>query len=152
MKFPKYLMESFRDRFSNRLDVYAKQMLRADRCGYETVYQPLTIEVIEAHLNGCITVGFYSLNLDNCSRSLCIDFDYESEDAHRLLNLFRSHGWRCLQEAKRSERDGHLWLFFDAPVSAVHLRRFAHEFLEKAAIPIQESRSVSKAGINLKAR
>jgi hypothetical protein len=137
VNFPKHLVESYFQRFCNRPDVYAKQNIRDNKCSYEAVYAPVTLEVIDAHLVGQHTIGFYSLDQNNTGKWLCIDFDYEGSDAKNLVDLFKRHGWYCLPEARRPGRDGHLWLFFDLPVPGVHLRRFAHEFLINAGISLK---------------
>ncbi len=150
MNFPKHSIESYRERFCNRLDVYAKQIILENKCKYETVYKPVTLEVIHAHLVGHHTVGFYSLDQRSASKWLCVDFDDEENDAQNLVDLFRFQGWRCLREARRPGRDGHVWLFFDEPVPAVHLRRFANEFLIKVNIPIKNVEVFPKQDILIK--
>jgi len=130
--------QTYINRFCNRDDVYAVQKVSGSKYWYEPVHEPIIIEVLDAHLTGHITLGFYVLNLESKSKWVCIDFDYEGDDMKQLRELFHRHGWRCLAEGKRPGRDGHLWLFFDEPISAIHLRRFAHVFVQAAGIPINK--------------
>lgn len=64
------------DRHVQRRDVFAVQ----DRTGaYRPVEQPLTLEVVQAHLDGAYTVGHYTSDQDGLTRVLAFDVDLEKE-------------------------------------------------------------------------
>lgn len=64
------------DKHVQRRDVYALQ----DTSGaYRPVYEPLSEAVVQAHLDGRITVGHYTADQDGLTRVLAFDVDLETE-------------------------------------------------------------------------
>jgi hypothetical protein len=122
------LLQLYLDRFCNRRDVYSRQYANQTRYWYQPVWEPVTMEVIEAHLRGEVTAAWYCTNPQNECKWLAFDFDDDCGNREKLANVFRQHGWR------RPGRDGHLWLFFDEPVDAALLRQFAKLFLKQVGI------------------
>ena len=128
------LLQFYLDRFCNRFDVYSKQFWTRERYWYEPIWQPVTLDVINAHLQGDITLAFYALSAESTCKWLTFDFDDDRCNRQKLAIALASHGWQVVLEGKRPGREGHLWLFFDEPVPALHLRRFAHVFLKSVGI------------------
>lgn len=62
--------------FVQRRDVYAVQ--HADG-GYRPVHADLTVEMVEQHLAGVVTLGHYLLDADSLTRVICFDVDLEPE-------------------------------------------------------------------------
>ncbi len=70
-------LETFLRLFGGRRDLYAKAWVdeRRHRCGYRPVEEPLTAEVVRAHLRGAVTVGQYLLFPDGTCSFGVIDLD-----------------------------------------------------------------------------
>ncbi|MBX9877609.1 MAG: hypothetical protein K2Y22_04050 [Candidatus Obscuribacterales bacterium] len=128
------LLQTFLLRFANRFDVYAEQWTDGEKHGYKPIYQPVTTSIICAHILGQVTIGFYGHDLQSESRWLCGDSDVEDGCSNQLADAMSAHGWRVIKEGKRPGRDGHFWLFFDQPVPARALRRFARAFMRSTGI------------------
>ncbi len=88
-------------------------------------YLPLTDEVIEGHLKGRITAGIYPLLLDETCWFLAADFDKKTwqDDATAFLASCRDWAVPAVLERSRSGKGGHLWIFFDSPVSSMLARK-----------------------------
>lgn len=125
----------FSERFLNREDVWCYQWESGK--GYTSVrpgngkthprtgqYQRVDAELIAEHLQGGITLSVPALDEVFCSRWCCWDADDDSGELLRVRDLLIGMGLHPMREAARPGRDGHLWLFFDQPVSAVDLIRF----------------------------
>ena len=66
--------------FISQKEVYTKQLLTKE-LGYQTINEPITLDLIQQHLEGTITIGTYSLDSDNNTN--CITFDV---DNHRNID------------------------------------------------------------------
>jgi len=88
-------------------------------------YFPLTDEVIRHHLTGKCTIGIYPLLTDETCWFLAADFDKKTwQDAARaFLETCHKMGVPASLERSRSGNGGHVWIFFDRPVSAVIARK-----------------------------
>ncbi len=115
-------LAAFRRRFVNRDDAYAQQW--ADGGGWSRVAAPLTDRVLRAHLNGGVTVGFYTPDLVGNTRWVCVDFDTDDglERGHQLQTRLAEAGLPAVVEMSANGRC-HVWLFFDKPVPAAPARR-----------------------------
>ena len=95
--------------FCHRKDAYA---LQTDEGTYYAVRKPVTRKLIEAHLLGKVTAGWYALDGENTLRWAAMDAD--GEDGLSLLQrvglVLREKGWPTYLEDSR--RGGHLWIFF----------------------------------------
>lgn len=111
-------VEIFMSYFHGRRDVFARRWERADGAsGYTPVYidkakalyQPLTIEWIEAHLLGTETLGVYPLLSDNTSCFIAADFDGDGwqNSIYRFLTAARKHtlGGAKVPEKVETERN-----------------------------------------------
>ncbi len=141
----------FRSLFRGREDVYAVRWQSPDgRSGYSPKTErdwkayyaanpenwkrvdketrrllPLTNQVIREHLTGEQTIGIYPLLHDETCWFLAVDLDRETwhEDASAVLVTCRDLGVPAVIERSRSGNGGHVWIFFDRPISAVTARK-----------------------------
>jgi len=90
---------------------------------------PVTPEIFDAHLRGYLqgekndrdfTMGIYPMLLDETCLFLVVDFDKDSwkEDALAYLETCGRCNVPAYLERSRSGNGGHVWIFFDRPVSA----------------------------------
>ena len=95
--------------FCHRMDAYA---LQTDEGTYYALQKPVSHKLIEAHLSGELTAGWYALDEVNTLRWAALDAD--GEDGLVQLRsvglLLRERGWPAYIEESR--RGGHLWIFF----------------------------------------
>jgi hypothetical protein len=111
--------------FIHRKDVYAVQVKYGEKCIYVPKYQLLTQEDIEKHLEGKITLGIYTLGLDNTIKWICLDIDSQhvknTEEIRDLIykRCVRKFGLDAVRvEASGSPHNYHVWVFFDNPIEA----------------------------------
>jgi hypothetical protein len=146
---PEAKVALFRSLFRGREDVYPVRWERKDgrsgyspACGFEwkrplcgkpkvkcancnnRKLLPVTDEVIQNHLIGKHTIGVYPLLSDETCWLFAADFDKKTwqEDAIAFLNTCNQLGISAGLERSRSGKGGHIWIFFDGPVSASHAR------------------------------
>ncbi len=95
---------------------------------------PLTDEVIRDHLAGKHTIGVYPLLADDTCWFLAMDFDKKSweKDSTALLAVCHGAGVPAALERSRSGKGGHVWVFFDQPVSAALARNLGSALLTRA--------------------
>jgi superfamily II DNA or RNA helicase len=95
---------------------------------------PLTDEVIRDHLAGKHTVGVYPLLTDDTCWFLAVDFDKKSwqEDSKAFLAVCGQAGVPAVLERSRSGKGGHIWIFFDEPISAALARNLGSALLTLA--------------------
>ncbi len=113
---------------------YAAKPEERQRVGRETrKYLPLTDDVIGAHLKGQITAGVYPLLVDETCWFLAADFDKKTwqDDASAFLASCREWSVPAALERSRSGKGGHVWIFFDRPVSAMLARRLGCALLTR---------------------
>jgi superfamily II DNA or RNA helicase len=148
----------FRNLFRGREDVYPTRWERKDgRSGYSPACtlewkKPLcrkpaikcancdnrklllvTDEVVHGHLTGKQTIGVYPLFPDETCRFLAADFDKKTwlEDAKAFLNTCNQMEIPAALERSRSGTGGHVWIFFDGPVSAALARKLGFSILTR---------------------
>ena len=111
--------------FIPRFDCYSVQTSDGH---YTAIKQPLTIEQVERHLRGNITIGAYALDSQNLAKWICFDADeeHEWEGLHTIAHQFAELSLPTYLEPSR--RGGHLWMFID-PLSGKDARRFAKHLL-----------------------
>jgi superfamily II DNA or RNA helicase len=146
---PEGKIKLFRSLFRGRDDVYALRWeSKNGRSGYSPAcarewemaddglyklkkdlrnreYFPLTDEVIRNHLTGKCTIGIYPLLADERCWFLASDFDKKTwkDDARAFLETSRKLGVPAALERSRSGNGGHVWIFFDQPLSASIARK-----------------------------
>jgi hypothetical protein len=133
-EIPGKLIQVYFNRFINRTDVYNYQWCDQINYGYTAVHGPVTLELIALHLGGQVTLSFPALSKESMCKWCCWDSDKSDGKLDRLQALLSQYGWIIVREGRREGRDGHLWLFFDDPVPAADLIRFAAVFQKAAGI------------------
>jgi hypothetical protein len=85
----------------------------------------VTDEVIRQHLTGKKTIGIYPLLVDETCWLLAVDFDKAAwqEDSLAFLATCKRAGIPAYLERSRSGNGGHVWIFFEVPISAVLARK-----------------------------
>jgi len=141
----------FRALFAARADIYAtriensrsgwKGWLPAVRGGWQRGiphekrdYQPLTLDVLAAHLKGDVHVGVYPLLDGDRCWWLAADFDGQDAltEALMYVKAGRAFGVPVALEVSRSGVGMHAWTFFAAPVAAETARRLGTGLLREA--------------------
>jgi superfamily II DNA or RNA helicase len=110
-----------------------KPMAKCSDCENRDL-KPVTDEVIRGHLLGKHTVGVYPLMSDETCWFLAVDFDKKSwqEDVAIFLRTCNEIGVYVALERSRSGKGGHVWMFFDRPVSASLARKFGCAILTRS--------------------
>src|SRR3989344_2817350 len=126
--------------FKGRHDVYAKRWEKEGKNGYSPAYKvdwskfaafkarggkfsdyphktplPLTLEIIQSHLEGNATIGIYPLLQDNTSHFIAADFDGENwqEETKSFFEICKKYNVPVYIERSRSGNGGHAWIFFE---------------------------------------
>jgi hypothetical protein len=122
------------DLFVNRTDVFAVQQTGGQ---YYPVKRPITLDDIESHLKGEITIGVYCLNTDNKVKWACIDIDMPEDmdkainDAYAIYDLFPELA-RALEFSGR--KGYHVWIFFKNPVNAGYAQTLVKARLNRVGL------------------
>lgn len=121
------LVAAYAARFVHNADHYAVQQRDGS---YWHVPEPLTLDLVLAHLLGRVTLGTYLLDRASCCAFAV--FDADREDGLQRLGALQSVLWRggipSLLEASR--RGGHLWLHFVEPTPAHMVRAWLLPYAE----------------------
>ena len=140
----------FRSLFRGREDVYAERWRMKDgNWGYRPAGQkdweailasrpedrkkvdrqtrtlyPFTDEVVKLHLTGKKAIGIYPLLTDETCWLLAADFDKKTwqDDALAFVATCHRLNVPAYLERSRSGNGGHVWIFFERPISAMHAR------------------------------
>jgi superfamily II DNA or RNA helicase len=107
-----------------RNGVCEKPRIKCGDCN-NSLYVPVTDNVIFRHLKGEITAGVYPLLPGDLCYFLAIDFDDADwrEDARAVLQTCVAHDLSAALEISRSGEGAHLWLFFANATPARDVRR-----------------------------
>lgn len=112
-------LRTYLDTFVHRPDLYARQTSKGS---YFIVRNPVSEDVIRAHLEGASTAGFYALKLDNTTRWVVLDAD-QDEGRERLQEDWKQLTARGISaQLELSRRGGHLWVLLE-PMAAHVARR-----------------------------
>lgn len=112
-------IQTYLELFCHRRDVYAQQ---TNKGAYFPRRQPVTNQVIQAHLRGELTAGWYALAPDDTVRWLALDAD-RADGIDQLQQAERQLSARGIPSyLELSRRGGHLWMFCE-PISAQAARR-----------------------------
>ncbi len=155
---PKEKIGLFKSLFRGREDVYPVRWERKDgRSGYSPAcvlewkrplcgkplvkcgdcrhrkFLPVTEEVLHHHLIGKHTIGVYPLLPDETCWFLAVDFDRKTwqEDAGAFMATCQKMAIPAALERSRSGEGGHVWLFFQSPVSASLARKLGCAILTR---------------------
>jgi len=141
------ICQQLKDLFVNRYDNYAVQRRDGQ---YFRVEKPLTLEVLQQHLDGRVTVGAYQLDVESMVKTLIFDLDPgKVEDPEATAKTIveecvskpdpkkpRFYKRAVLLEASRHpDPSYHIWVFFQpVPVPAQVGRWLGMKVLEHANI------------------
>lgn len=135
--------------FVHRRDVHARQTRKGT---YYLVREPVNLRLIEGHLAGRVTCGFYALDLEDTVRWVCIDAD-RADGLQALKKLAGTlKGYQIPSYIEGSRRGGHLWVFFDEPIRAKVVRRLMSQLISSLELedleiyPKQDSLSKLEVG------
>ena len=98
----------------------------------------LTLETVRQHLAGEITIGIYAINPGTQrSKWVAIDADYKNalEDLLKLQYELKQDGIEPALE--KSNRGGHLWIFFEEPALARDCRIYIYHTALRLRLPIK---------------
>ena len=110
-----------RNRFIQRWDLFSKQL---DDGSYVSIREPLTEDILVAHLEGKLTLGTYVLDKNSQGKYMVLDADSKPE-WRKLCALSKViQQSDCPSYLERSRRGGHLWMFFQEAVSGKDIRLF----------------------------
>src|SRR5687767_6875599 len=113
MYIEKQRIDGYRNRFVNRADTYAQQCTDGR---YMRQAKAVSDQVIQHHLEGRITAGWYAVAQDNTAKWGVLDAD--APDGMARL----AHVWLALDQQgipahlEQSRRGGHLWLLMEQPI------------------------------------
>ena len=106
--------------FCHRTDTFAVQSKTG---AYYPVKREITLDDIQNHLDGKITIGVYCLAKDNTVKWSCVDLDGDESDlrqtdlkSQQIYELFKDYP-RIREFSGR--RGYHVWIFFKNPVPAI---------------------------------
>lgn len=113
-----------------RSGICPKPKIPCSKCENKS-YAAVDAGVIEKHLKGNIVVGLYPMLPDETCCFLAMDFD--DEDWQKDISVVRDV---CIEndipiavERSRSGKGGHVWFFFESPVSSGSARKFGTSLL-----------------------
>ncbi|MBI2335041.1 DEAD/DEAH box helicase family protein [Candidatus Daviesbacteria bacterium] len=152
-------IQLFMSIFKGRHDVYAKRWEKDGKNGYSPAYRvdwskfaafkarggkfsdyphktplPLTLEIIQSHLEGKEIVGIYPLLSDNTSYFIAADFDGENwpEEIRAFSKVCARYSIPTYLERSRSGNGGHVWIFFEDKYPAYKSRKIILEIIREA--------------------
>lgn len=101
----------YKELFCHRRDAYA---IQTDEGTYYAVREPVSDDVIVAHLLGELTAGWYTLDEASTVRWAALDADEEDGliQLQEVGQALKEKDWPVYLEDSR--RGGHLWMFFQA--------------------------------------
>jgi hypothetical protein len=98
----------------------------------------LTLETVQRHLAGALTIGIYAINpaTQRC-KWVAIDADYKTalEDLIRVQRQLQEDGVEAALE--KSNRGGHLWIFFETPVLAREARIYIYHVAGRLSVQVK---------------
>jgi len=98
----------------------------------------LSVETLRQHLAGELTVGLYSINpKTQRSKWVAIDADYKNAVEHLLKLQYELTQDGVEPALEKSNRGGHLWIFFDQPALAKDCRVYIYHTALRLGLPIK---------------
>jgi hypothetical protein len=96
------------------------------------------VETLRQHLAGELTVGLYSINpKTQRSKWVAIDADYKNAVEHLLKLQYELTQDGVEPALEKSNRGGHLWMFFDQPALAKDCRVYIYHTALRLGLPIK---------------
>jgi hypothetical protein len=124
-------IQIMKDRFINRYDIYPIQT----ETGWHCVKQPLTHELIEAHLRHEKTIGVYP-GADSTCKWGCFDIDLKNETLVREVYSTVREKIPCYIEFS-GYKGYHIWTFFKEPTPNRIIREIARSLLKQYALKVE---------------
>ena len=119
MRITRRMLRAFMHRCLGRHNSYALQQSNGR---YRRVAQPITDEVVFAHVQGVHTLGTYLITEDGMCRFAVFDSDHSTG----LADLALVQSWLLADgipsSLELSRRGAHLWVFFASPLPAPTVR------------------------------
>lgn len=132
MEVDRDVLVRYADTFIPRWDRYPLQLPDGK---YVAIKKPFTLDLVEKHIRGEVTIGAYALDRSSRAKWLCLDADDDTE-WDGLLDMARQlHDQDLSPYLEPSRRGGHLWLFLDRPIPGQDARRFGKWLLAKHDLP-----------------
>jgi hypothetical protein len=98
----------------------------------------LGLETLRRHLAGELTLGLYSINpKTQRSKWVAIDADYKNAVEHLLKLQFELTQDGVEPALEKSNRGGHLWIFFEKPALARDCRIYIYHTALRLGLPIK---------------
>ncbi len=98
----------------------------------------LGLETLRKHLAGEITLGLYSINpKTQRSKWVAIDADYKNAVEHLLKLQYELTQDGVEPALEKSNRGGHLWIFFEKPALARDCRVYIYHTALRLGLPIK---------------
>lgn len=117
--------------FFLRHDLYARQLGDGR---YVCIRQPLTPDLVRAHLQGKLTLGTYVLDARDQARFVVLDGDDDNQ-FNALIGLHKELSSSVPTYLETSRRGGHLWVFLSEPVPGETARSFGLSLAHRAGLP-----------------
>lgn len=94
---------------------------------------PMTMEVIQKHLEGDEYLGLYPLRSDGTCHLIAVDFDKTTwrDDVVAFVATAKEMGVDASLEISRSGNGAHVWIFFEGWYPAVKARTIVQLLLDK---------------------
>lgn len=107
-------LETYLELFCHRRDVFAQQTRSGS---YFLRHEPVTTDVVRAHLTGKLTAGWYGPAQDGTTRWIVLDAD-QADGLEQLQAAWQQlHDVGLPSYLESSRRGGHLWIFFEPDVT-----------------------------------
>ena len=98
----------------------------------------LSLETLRRHLAGELTLGLYSINpKTQRSKWVAIDADYKNAVEHLLKLQYELTQDGVEPALEKSNRGGHLWIFFEKPALARDCRVYIYHTALRLGLPIK---------------
>ena len=142
------MARAFSELFVNRRAYTVQSMRPHPETGRHYYYRPkakdggsppgLNLGTVRRHLGGEVTVGIYAINpaTQRC-KWVAIDADYRTalEDLIKLQRQLGDDGVAAALE--KSNRGGHLWIFFERPVLARDARTYIYQLAATLKVQVK---------------
>jgi len=140
MIHPELTAQEIYDLFIHRKDVFSTQQKSG---AYFPTKRPITLDDIEKHIKGEVTIGSYCLDKDNTVKWACVDMDGDKTlpplenkkllypEANIIYNTFHDMP-RMLEFSGR--KGYHIWVFFFPRVTADYAQRLIKARLNRVGL------------------
>ena len=119
--------------FGRKTGLYAQQKFGAEQG--RMIFYPalqLTLDLIQAHIDGQQTLGTPLIGDDGCCRFVVYDSDDDFGALAKQEQYLLAHGLACYRESQseKRQREGHTFLFIDPPIAS----EIAYDFVQLTAL------------------